>query len=183
MKRIVAIILLSVLLCGCAAAGPGPQMGALTDPTNASTEDNSNVTIPIASVPKNPGLTVDPYDPENKVPEITKNQIRKDFCNVNPGVSVEDVRLRFMGYFEDAYVLFVDVKDMMYMEVITIEKVAGLTFVYSCSQHMQVWHDGQFYSLKLAYNNGILTQDDLRTLVKDYYAAYPNLWPYVAVSE
>ena len=185
MNRIVVLLLLCALLCGCSAAGSNP---VATVPSTLNMETMAPTTVPEATVPsgtihKGPGLTVDPYDPENKVPEITKNQIRQDFCKVNPAISPDDVRLRFMGYFKDAYVLFVDVKDMMYAEVITTEKVAGFTFVYSCSQHMLVWHEGQFYSLKLAYDNGILTKEDLRTLVKDYYAAYPNLWQYVAVPE
>lgn len=183
MKKLIACFLLGALLCGCAAAGPAPQVGVPSESTNAPTKDTPNVTVPTATVSKNPGLTVDPYDPEDKVPEMTEQQIRQDYCKANPNTTVDQVRLRFMGVFEDAYVMFVDVKGMMYAEVINTENVGGIQFVYSCSQHMQVWHEGEFYSLRLAYDAGLLTTEDLRQLAIDYYGEYPFLWQYVTVPE
>ena len=183
MKKIFAVLLLAVLLCGCASAGPASQVGTPSEPTDAPTQQDTNVTIPTATVPKNPGLTVNPYDPENKVPEQTKDKIRQDYCDHNVNVTIDQVRLRFMGVFGEAYVMFVDVKDMMYAEVINTENVAGFQFVYRCSQHMQVWHDGSFYSLRLAYDAGLLTVEDLRQLSLDYYGANPDLWQHIAADE
>jgi hypothetical protein len=183
MKKLLACLLLGALLCGCAAAGPAPQGGVLADPTNASTMDTPNVIVPTATVPKNPGLTMDPSDPDDMVPELTEQRIRQDYCNTYPNITVDQVRLRFMGAFGSVYVMFVDVKGMMYAEVINTENVGGIQFVYSCSQHMQVWHEGEFYSLRLAYDAGLLTTENLRQLAIDYYGAYPHLWQYVAVPE
>ncbi len=186
MTKLMIIILLCALLCGCAAAGPAPQAtvpsGVNSNPTQGTT-NVPDVTSPSGSVGSNPGLPVDPDYSENKVPDMTVNQIRQDYCEYAGNLAIDQVRLRFMGVFHDVYVMFVDVKDMMYADVITTENVGGFQFVYSSSQHMLVWHEGEFYSLRLAFDAGLLTKENLRTLVKDYYAANPHLWQFVAVDE
>ena len=182
MKQIFVVLLLCALLCGCAAAGPAPEMTTPSDPINAQSQPSAS-TVPIGTIPKNPGLTVDPYDPEDKVPEITEDRIRKDYCDAHQNVTMEQVKLRFMGVFGEVYVMFVDVKGMMYAEVITTEKVGGVSFVYSNSQKMQVWFDGEFYTLAQAFDAGILTQEELQTLSRNYYSAYPHLWQHVPLPE
>lgn len=183
MNRMLLIVLLCALLCGCAAAGPAPQMGLPTEPSTQAPSQSIQIPVPSNTVQKNPGLELNPYDPEDKVPDLTELRIRKDYCAIFVNLTPDQVKLRFMGIFGESYVLFVDVKDMMYAEVITTDTVAGLQFVYSCSQRMQVWSDGQFYNLQLAYDNGLLTREDLRTLARDYYDAYPHLWQYISVPE
>lgn len=185
MNKLLVIMLLSALLCGCAAAGVAPQMGVASTPASTKQQGTSQgpgVTIP-ATIGKNPGLTVDPYDPDNQVPALMETKIRQDYCAHHSNIAIEDVRLRFMGIFDDVYAMFVDVKGMMYAEVINTENVGGFQFVYSCSQHMQIWHEGEFYTLPLAYEAGLLTAENLRQLSADYYAAHPYLWQYVAVPE
>lgn len=176
MKRFFILLLLCCLLCGCAAAGSLDQGAAPSNSTQAPPQATA-ATVPGGTIAKNPGLTLDPYDPKDQVPEITENRIRKDYCDAHPSVSMDDVRLRIMGVFEETYVLFVDVKGMMYAEVITEENVGGIRFFYSNSHKMQVWHDGRFYSLMEAYDAGLLTKQDLQRLSQDYYQANPHLIP------
>ncbi len=186
MKQIWTILLLCAMLCGCAAAGSGPQAAVPSHTTKiptVSTSDEPDITTPIATIGKNPGLTIDPYDPEDKVPELTEEQIRQDYCRLYPNLTPDQIKLRFMGVFGQIYIMFVDVKDMMYADVITIDNVEGFRFVYSRSQQMQAWFEGEFYTLNCAYDAGLLTQEDLRTLSLDYYAAYPHLRQYVALPE
>lgn len=185
-KKICILFLFVALLTGCAAAGPALQTGVPSEPSDTQSQPLSpgpEVMVPSGTIDKNPGLTVDPYDPDSQVSELTKSQICRDYCDDHGNLTVDQVRLRFMGVFGETYVMFVDVKDMFYAEVITMEKVGGFTFVYSCSQHMQVWNAGEFYTLAIAYDMGLLTQEDLRTLSLDYYAVYPYLWQYVAMPE
>ena len=42
-------------------------------------------------------------DPENKIPQLTEDKIRQDYCDANKGTTLAQVRLRFMGAFEDVY--------------------------------------------------------------------------------
>ena len=177
MRRIFAVLLLFIFLSGCAAAGPAMQAAFSSESTNVPTQQVPEDAAPTHTVTKNPGLAVDPYDPEDKVPEITENRIIKDYCDAHPSVTMDHVRLRIMGVFEDTCVLFVDVKGMMYAEVITEDNVGGIRFYYSNSQKMQVWHDGRFCSLQEAYGEGLLTQENLQSLSRNYYQEYPYLIP------
>ena len=174
MNRILILLLICALLCGCSAAGTAPQMAASS---TAPADKSTNPTSPQPTLQKNPGLTVDPYDPDDKIPQITENRIRQDYCDAHDGIPVDEVKLRCMGVFHGVYVMFIDVRNMMYADVITTDNVGGFRFVYSCSQRMQVWCDGQFYSLQQAYEAELLTQDDLRLLSQAYYEAFPYLNP------
>ena len=175
MKRMMIVCLLCVYLCGCAPVDLEPQVEVPTETAQPSSQPVT--TTPIGTIGKNPGLIVNPDRPVEQITEIMKNTIRKAYCDANSNVTMAQVQLRIMGVFEDTYVLFVDVKGMMYADVILKETVGGVTFVYSNSHTMQVYHDGQFYSLLQAYELDLLTAEHLQTLAYDYYAAYPNLKP------
>jgi hypothetical protein len=44
------------------------------------------------------------------------------------------------------------------------EEVAGFTFYYADTNFIQVWKDGAFFSLKEAYEQGVLSKDDIGKL-------------------
>ena len=50
--------------------------------------------------------------------------------------------------------------------VITTIQVGGVDFIFSDSNIAIVWHDGQFFKLEEAYNNGLLTKNNLNAIAK-----------------
>ena len=62
--------------------------------------------------------------------------------------------------------------------VMTVEKIAGYTFLYPDSNKIQVWKSGQFYSMEQAYENGFLTADQIAAIAYLFNAGkgieYPN---------
>lgn len=51
-------------------------------------------------------------------------------------------------------------------EVITTIKIAGIEFTFSNSNTALVWKDGHFFELSDAYDNDILTKDNLVAIAK-----------------
>ena len=51
-------------------------------------------------------------------------------------------------------------------EVITTIQVGGVDFTFSNTNTAIVWHDGQFSELEEAYDNGLLTKDNLIAIAK-----------------
>lgn len=51
-------------------------------------------------------------------------------------------------------------------EIITKIQIDGVELVFNNSNTALVWHDGDFYELESAYNEGIISKDNLITLSK-----------------
>lgn len=80
----------------------------------------------------------------------------------------EDFSLRCFGAFDGVYVLFVDCTMWNYTADVTQVIIDGVEFVYGSGQRLQVYKDGGFYSLTEAFENGILSHDELLTVQKNY---------------
>ena len=48
----------------------------------------------------------------------------------------------------------------------TCEEIAGFTFIYGSEQTIEVWKDGEIYSLKEAYTNGLLRKKDIERIAE-----------------
>lgn len=100
-------------------------------------------------------------------------QIRKDYTEQywegkdNQDFSPEDLSLRLIVQIDDIYVLFID-GPFEYATGIGSETVNGLTFRYNDSQRMQVYRNGEFYSLPEAFENGVLSDEQLLWLYEKY---------------
>lgn len=127
------------------------------------------------------GACVDKFDSSLKnMNETVERKIITDFVaahseDVYP-VEDKDVSLRVYGAFDGVYVLFVDVAGWAYTEAIKTEIVAGVKFVYSCGQTLEVYFDGAFYSLTTAYENGVISRANLRTVQRTYKRAHSYLY-------
>ena len=80
----------------------------------------------------------------------------------------EEVSLRYYGRYGDAYVMFVDSSVYMYYDMEETVKVGGFSFEYRDSHHLEVYYEGDFYTVSEAFNLGILSEDDLRLLHARY---------------
>lgn len=90
-------------------------------------------------------------------------------------LSEEEISLRCFGAFDGAYVLFVDVKGLDYDTAIWKEVVADSEFMYSNGQRLTVYFDGSFYTLIEAYENGILSSENLQTAQWNYNLSHNGL--------
>lgn len=91
-------------------------------------------------------------------------------------VTEDEISLRCCAVFDDVYVLFVDVAGWDYDCAIWHIFVADVEFVYGSGQRMTVYSNGAFYSLSNAYENEILSYDDLITLQKKYQSDHDYLY-------
>ena len=73
--------------------------------------------------------------------------------------------------FDDAYCLIINISGYSSPDVITQVEVSNYTFRFSTNNTMIVYCDGEFYSLKRAYETGILNDAELGEL----YAFYNNV--------
>ena len=55
-----------------------------------------------------------------------------------------------------------------YMEVETVEVVAGYEFIYPNSNTMLVYHYNNIYTLTEAYNNNLLKKSDIALIYQNY---------------
>ncbi|MCH5152103.1 MAG: hypothetical protein J1F65_05560 [Clostridiales bacterium] len=112
--------------------------------------------------------------------ETTQREIITAFVDLHSKdfypVAEDEVSLRCFGVFDGVYVLFVDVESWGYTTAIEEDTVAGVRFIYSCGQKMTVYSDGAFYSIAEAYENGILSYDNMLTAQQTYKAAHEFLY-------
>ena len=83
---------------------------------------------------------------------------------INPA----DISLRCYGAFDGVYAIFVDASMWEYPANTESEFIAGVQFVYGSEQTMDVYFDGELYSLTSAHNNNILSREELLIIQKNY---------------
>ena len=119
-------------------------------------------------------------DNTSNIDKETTEEIKAAFIaahvNDEPPVTEDEISLRCYGVFDNVYVLFVDVESWGYTGAIETDIIADVQFIYSCSQKMTVYSDGTFYSLPDAYENGILSRDELLTLQENYIKDHEYLY-------
>lgn len=129
------------------------------------------------------------YD-ENDLPEgltrngipldkATQTEIKTAFYNTYkdkyPNLGYEHLSLRCYGAFDGVYVIFEDgIWDCI--DVVTSEIIADVIFVYPNGLHMTVYCDGAFYTLSEAYENGILSYENLLMTQLTYKACHGSLY-------
>ena len=117
----------------------------------------------------------EPTELLSMIPEETQKRIKEEYLTQfyaqypeDPG-AIDRTSLRVFGVFGDTYALFVD-GPFAYLQVIS-KGTFGLT--YPTSQNMYVYRDGRFYCGLEA--EGLLTGEEKRQVVTNYYATYPFL--------
>lgn len=83
--------------------------------------------------------------------------------------TVNDVNIReYYGTYNDCSIMFVDGIARGYMTWCETEIIAGYEFWYSSSQKFDVYRNGEFDTLKQAYQKGWLTKKDIRDIYYYY---------------
>ncbi len=80
------------------------------------------------------------------------------------GYIPEQVWVVCYGIFNDTYCVMTWEPDVIYLNIETEVAVGGYTFLFSSENTMLVYSEGQFTSLKVAYNYGIINDDELAEL-------------------
>ncbi|HBR31343.1 MAG TPA: hypothetical protein DD733_04605 [Clostridiales bacterium] len=77
----------------------------------------------------------------------------------------EDIVIdEYCGPYNGCYALFICHRETMFLTVITTEIIAGYKFVYSNSQTFMIYKDSEFYNVKTAFDNGLISKEDVYDL-------------------
>lgn len=112
------------------------------------------------------------------VDDDTLLKIKEDYATLNNtyyNYPPSDVDVRALsGSFNGAYVMMINFKNFGSADCIVEKTIGGVDFMFTSSQELSVWKDGSFYSLEKAYEENILTSEDLgiaNGVYRMYYAA------------
>ncbi len=84
--------------------------------------------------------------------------------------SIEDITIsEYFGTYNGCSVMFIDTPWWCYMDICWSEEIAGYTFGYGSSRTLDVYRNGEFVSLKEAYEKGWLSKKDIKD-IRYYYA-------------
>jgi hypothetical protein len=109
---------------------------------------------------------------------ITETKIKQDYLDAFtekrvPGSTIDDVFVEnYYGIYTDCIVVRMTDRFTSYTTAITYETIDGVTISYSSSNKAVAWKDGVFYDLQNAYDEGLLTKDDLIRVA----SIWPSFW-------
>ena len=185
MKKILCVVWVLVLvfgLCACAASNPiGVQLGSNTTTT---VQPGIDPTVPTTQ-PVPPSSSTQAEKPEPEVPyfdlslmtEVRKAEIeaawKTQFGHLIEWEAYFPTHDRFYGDFGTCVVIL---SPGVATAQHTIE-VAGYAFTYSNSFVLYVYADGAFYKIQEAYDNGIVTQEQIG-MVHTYHVNYVDYIDY-----
>ena len=72
--------------------------------------------------------------------------------------------LKYYGTYNGAAVVKISGAPVEYKQAMELHRVEGVTFLYTDSNYIVVYKDNGFYNIEEAYNEGILTFDDLKKI-------------------
>ena len=107
----------------------------------------------------------------SKMPNIqeidseTLLQIKQDYVKSTDGILADDVKvLEYCGTYDGCIVMMLSHKQAFYSDVIVKTRVAGIAFQYSNANQLRVWKNGTFYTLEQAYEEGLLSRSNIRSV-------------------
>lgn len=120
-----------------------------------------------------------PPIPESLEPlsEEIELKIKTDWLKPFESVNLADAWIKFyFGAYNDSIALMISDAFTAYAYSMWSEEVAGIWFVYRDGQPVYVWNDGEFYRLSLAYDKGLLTEQDLLNI--QFYHSAEGIYSY-----
>lgn len=92
------------------------------------------------------------------------------------GVKAADVSYKSYGEFDGTQVLIISVRDIGVGDAEKTEIVDGVDFHFNVWITFEVYHEGEFYTLQQAFDNGWLTHENLLTVRENHKS--DNKWYY-----
>jgi len=135
---------------------------------------------------KKPEEQIDPYLPRPKSPPIlsaeTENLI-KEYWMSTWKLEPEDfeyeprVHIVYYGTYNHCIALTIVDNISLYPALAGEEIIDGVIFPFNGEMFVRIWYNGNFIQLRSAYEQGLLTQEDLKD-IQHYYCLYLNSSPY-----
>ena len=104
-----------------------------------------------------------------------ENQIKQDYIDWQKSsihglkITIDDVVFVDYGIYNGCVPMHICHKEMMFPAALGHEIIGNTIFIYSSfANPIKVWKEGQFYLLTAAYNQGFLTQDDIKSIADNY---------------
>ena len=98
---------------------------------------------------------------ETKAMEDLLEKVKKDYADFYGFESQKVIIGRYYGTFGDAVVFYVWADGFDEAACETEIYVAGEEFVFGSSRELDVWHNGKICNLNQAYDNGVLTKENI----------------------
>lgn len=103
-----------------------------------------------------------------------KSRILQDYCNGlnDTDIALQDVYIRrFYGKYDDSIAVIMAIKDRVPPPAIDEVTIAVFEFTFNAGYHILIWNDGTFHDLQKAYDESLITLEDLETIHELYSTA------------
>ena len=162
MKKLLTLLLTLTILAGtlgaCKPADNNPATSS-SDPGASQTETSEEV----SNVP-------DPKDPlmlsaeqENRIKEDWVSSWNTEWIEKEPKVWIE-----YYGTYNGCVALILSDNYNNYPTIVWEENIGEVVFHFSDGNFIRVWDKGNFIYLSSAYEQGLLTQEDLKDIAYYY---------------
>ncbi|MCL2088069.1 MAG: hypothetical protein FWH14_01165 [Oscillospiraceae bacterium] len=147
MNKLTAIILIAILSLSMLSACASP--------------DGISISIP---QPKTPEVLSAETETLIKQTHLDNLKLQDRY----PDATTDNVQIiHYYGTYNDAVAVMITDVFHDYTANLWHESVVNIRFYYGNGNHIKIWKDGVFYRLEAAYEQGILTKNDLRSIA--YY--------------
>ena len=114
--------------------------------------------------------------PQPLCPEV-EMRIRADWAARAPSLTPETVRIdHYFGTYQGKVALMISEIGSSFPPVVWEQTVAGIVFHYNSGQQIDVWYDGDFFSLPQAYEQGLITAENVRGINIHHRVAFPFMY-------
>lgn len=116
------------------------------------------------------------------------SKLKQDFfkqygLDKSPGVksTIDDVVIRrYLGTYHNTFTaVYITVLTFGYVDISIQQDIAGYHFVHPSYETLYIYHDSTFNEIKDAYENGIITKDDVASIYNDYDLYLTERAPYL----
>lgn len=100
-----------------------------------------------------------------------KIQIRKDYLERldDSSLGLDDIYIfKFFGVYNDSYAVIMAVHGLEPPSSIDEITVEGFEFSFNTGRHISIWKDGEFFSLQAAYDEYLLTLENIEAIYNLY---------------